>query len=122
MFKKQIFEPIVAYEYVIEFKKWGLQHAHFLIILKTNAKLIAPESFDRVACVELPNKNHTWKLIFSSHKTYVTWSMWLSKLKQCMYEKKRVNVEMTTINLFVLKLFKEKIPIQNIDDVMMVKK
>ena len=56
MFKKQIFEPIVAYVYVIEFKKWGLQHAHFLIILKTNAKLIAPESFDRVACVELPNK------------------------------------------------------------------
>lgn len=34
----------------------------FFIILKTNAKLIAPESFDTVVCVELPNRTENEKL------------------------------------------------------------
>ena len=122
MFKKQIFEPIVAYEYVIEFKKWGLQHAHFLIILKTNAKLIAPESFDRVACVELPNKTTHENLYLAVIRHMIHGPCGYLNLNNVCMKKKMVNVEMTTINLFVLKLFKEKIPIQNIDDVMMVKK
>ena len=42
LFKKQIFGSIDAYVYVIEFQKRGLPHAHFLIILKTNAKLTTP--------------------------------------------------------------------------------
>ena len=42
--------------------KRGLPHAHFFIILKTNTKLIALESFDIVACVGLPNKTKNEKL------------------------------------------------------------
>ena len=43
--------------YVIEFQKRGLQHAYFFIILKSNAKIINPESFTRIVLVELPNIN-----------------------------------------------------------------
>ncbi|KAL5550911.1 hypothetical protein UlMin_001087 [Ulmus minor] len=57
IFKKQIFGPIAAYVYVIEFKKRGLPHAHFLIILKSNSKIIAPEAFDRFVSTEIPNIN-----------------------------------------------------------------
>ncbi|KAL5542376.1 hypothetical protein UlMin_010086 [Ulmus minor] len=55
IFKKQIFGPIAAYVYVIEFQKRGLPHAHFLIILKSNSKIIAPEAFDRFVSAEIPN-------------------------------------------------------------------
>ena len=57
LFKKQIFGPVAAYVCVIEVQKGGLLHAHFLIILRTNSKLINPETFDRIVSVELPNKN-----------------------------------------------------------------
>ncbi|KAL5572066.1 hypothetical protein UlMin_021663 [Ulmus minor] len=57
LFKKQIFGPIAAYVYVIEFQKRGLPHAHFLTILKPNSKIIAPEDFDRIVSSELPNIN-----------------------------------------------------------------
>ncbi|KAL5542818.1 hypothetical protein UlMin_010528 [Ulmus minor] len=57
IFKKQIFGPVVAYVYVIEFQKRGLPHAHFLIILKSNSKIIAPEAFDRFVSAEIPNIN-----------------------------------------------------------------
>ncbi|KAL5569790.1 hypothetical protein UlMin_026365 [Ulmus minor] len=57
IFKKQIFGPIAAYVYVIEFQKRGLPHAHFLIILKSNSKIIAPEAFDRFVSAEIPNIN-----------------------------------------------------------------
>ncbi|KAL5571471.1 hypothetical protein UlMin_021068 [Ulmus minor] len=57
IFKKQIFGPIAAYVYVIEFQKRGLPHAHFLIILKSNSKIIAPEAFDKFVSAEIPNIN-----------------------------------------------------------------
>ncbi|KAL5539169.1 hypothetical protein UlMin_042948 [Ulmus minor] len=57
IFKKQIFGHIAAYVYVIEFQKRGLPHAHFLIILKSNSKIIAPEAFDRFVSAEIPNIN-----------------------------------------------------------------
>ncbi|KAL5565200.1 hypothetical protein UlMin_028364 [Ulmus minor] len=57
IFKKQIFGPVAAYVYVIEFQKRGLPHAHFLIILKSNSKIIAPETFDRFVSAEIPNIN-----------------------------------------------------------------
>ncbi|KAL5543450.1 hypothetical protein UlMin_007234 [Ulmus minor] len=57
IFKKQIFGPIAAYVYVIEFQKRGLPHAHFLIILKSNSKIIAPEAFDRFVSAKIPNIN-----------------------------------------------------------------
>ncbi|KAL5537485.1 hypothetical protein UlMin_042343 [Ulmus minor] len=57
LFKKQVFGPIAAYVYVIEFQKRGLPHAHFLIILKPNSKIIALEDFDRIVSFEPPNIN-----------------------------------------------------------------
>ncbi|KAL5568507.1 hypothetical protein UlMin_025082 [Ulmus minor] len=57
IFKKQIFGPIATYVYVIEFQKRGLPHAHFLIILKSKSKIIAPEAFDRFVSAEIPNIN-----------------------------------------------------------------
>ena len=55
LLKKQIFGPIAAYVYVIEFQKRGLPHAHFLLILKSNSKIINPETFDKIVSAELPN-------------------------------------------------------------------
>jgi hypothetical protein len=54
--KKEIFGAIAAYVYVIEHKKIGLPHAHFLIILKKDWTIIAPETFDDIVSAELPNK------------------------------------------------------------------
>jgi hypothetical protein len=59
LFKKEIFGAIVAYVYIIEHKKKkkkGLPHAHFLIILKKDWKIIASETFDDIVSAELPNK------------------------------------------------------------------
>jgi hypothetical protein len=57
LFNKKIFGEVAAYVYVIEHQKRGLPHAHFLIILKRDWKLIAPESFDNIVLAELPNKH-----------------------------------------------------------------
>ena len=57
-----MFGVVVAYVYVIEFQKRGLPHAHFLIILKTNAKLIALESFDEIVCAEISNQTENENL------------------------------------------------------------
>ena len=60
---------MAAYVYVIEFQKRGLPHAHFLIILKTSAKLIAPESFNEIFYAEIPNitKNENLYLVVIRH-------------------------------------------------------
>ncbi|KAL5542547.1 hypothetical protein UlMin_010257 [Ulmus minor] len=42
--------------YVIEFQKRRLPHAHFLIILKSNARIYSPESIGRIVLVKIPNK------------------------------------------------------------------
>ena len=57
LFKKQVFGVVAAYVYVIENKKRGLSHAHFLIILKKDLKIIAPETFNDIVSAELPNKD-----------------------------------------------------------------
>jgi ATP-dependent DNA helicase PIF1 len=57
LFKKQIFGVVATYVYVIEHQKRGLPHAHFLIILKRDWKIIAPESFDDIVLAELPNRH-----------------------------------------------------------------
>ncbi|KAG5590629.1 hypothetical protein H5410_041143 [Solanum commersonii] len=43
--------------YNIEFQKRGLPHAHFLIILCNEYKLLTPESYNRIICAELPYSN-----------------------------------------------------------------
>ncbi|XP_062074882.1 uncharacterized protein LOC133778880 [Humulus lupulus] len=55
LFKRQIFGQVGAHVYVIEFQKRVLLHAHFLIILKSNSKLYAPECFDKVVSRKIPH-------------------------------------------------------------------
>jgi hypothetical protein len=59
LFNKKIFGEVATYVYVIEHPKRGLPHAHFLIILKRDWKLIALESFDDIVLVELSNRHST---------------------------------------------------------------
>ncbi|XP_071939844.1 uncharacterized protein [Coffea arabica] len=63
---KQIFGEIVACVYVIEFQKRGFPHAHLLLILKPGHKLLNSESYDKVVCAELPDKDrypHLYSLV-----------------------------------------------------------
>ncbi|XP_027166384.1 uncharacterized protein LOC113766387 [Coffea eugenioides] len=63
---KQIFVEVSAYVYVIEFQKRGFPHAHLLLILKPGHKLLNPESYDKVVCAELPDKDrypHLYSLV-----------------------------------------------------------
>ncbi|XP_060959102.1 uncharacterized protein LOC115699801 [Cannabis sativa] len=57
LFKREIFGKVAAYVYVIEHQKRGLPHAHFLIILQSDWRLNAPESFDEIVSAEIPDKN-----------------------------------------------------------------
>ena len=57
LFKKQVFGVVTAYVYVIENQKRGLPHAHFLIILKKDWKIIAPKTLDDIVSAELPNND-----------------------------------------------------------------
>ncbi|XP_062074880.1 uncharacterized protein LOC133778878 [Humulus lupulus] len=56
LFKRKIFGQVGAHVYVIEFQKSVLPHAHFLIILKSNSKLYAPECFDKVVSAKISHK------------------------------------------------------------------
>ena len=105
-----------------EFKKRGLSHAHFLIILKTNAKLTAHESFDKIVCAEIPNRdeNESLHLVVARHMIHGPFGP--LKLNNICMKKEMVHVEMVTQSPFAPKLTKEKIVIQNIEDVMMVEK
>ncbi|XP_016472453.1 uncharacterized protein LOC107794475 isoform X3 [Nicotiana tabacum] len=55
--KRNIFGKVAASMYTIEFQKRGLPHAHFLIILKDEYKLLTPEAYDRVVCAEIPDSD-----------------------------------------------------------------
>ncbi|XP_022164812.1 uncharacterized protein LOC111030594 [Myzus persicae] len=46
---------IDAYVYTIEFQKRGLPHAHILIILDENSKLLTAEDVDSVVCAYWPD-------------------------------------------------------------------
>ncbi|XP_027171825.1 uncharacterized protein LOC113771446 [Coffea eugenioides] len=63
---KQIFGEVAACVYVIEFQKRGFPHAHLLLILKPGHKLLNPESYDKIVCAELPDKDqypHLYSLV-----------------------------------------------------------
>lgn len=53
--KKNIFGKVAALMYTIEFQKRGLPHAHFLIILTDQYKLLIPQTYDKIVCAELPD-------------------------------------------------------------------
>ncbi|KAK9733317.1 hypothetical protein RND81_04G059400 [Saponaria officinalis] len=55
--EKQLFGKVAGYVYVIEFKKGGLPHAHFLIILHSGHKIRNPESYDMHVCAQIPDED-----------------------------------------------------------------
>ena len=56
LLQKCIFGEVATYTYVIEYQKWGMPHAHFLLILKSKCKLYSAEEYDRIVCAEIPCK------------------------------------------------------------------
>src|SRR5438045_5259267 len=53
--KRDVLGKIKAHVYVIEFQKRGLPHAHILLILDEDHKIISVEDIDRCISAELPN-------------------------------------------------------------------
>nr|XP_009612436.1 uncharacterized protein LOC104105752 [Nicotiana tomentosiformis] len=53
--KRNIFGKIAAFMYIVEFQKRGLSHAHFLIMLTDDYKLLTPEAYDKFFSDELPD-------------------------------------------------------------------
>ena len=54
--KNFIFSEVVGFVSIIEFQKRGLSHAHILLILKDEYKPDNVCHYDKLICVELPNK------------------------------------------------------------------
>ncbi|XP_028799879.1 uncharacterized protein LOC114755171 [Neltuma alba] len=52
-----IFGPIKAALYTIEFQKRGLPHAHIILFLATETMLDTPQDIDRFISAEIPNKD-----------------------------------------------------------------
>ena len=55
--QEKFFGTPVAYIDVIEFQKRGLPHAHILIILNKDSKLLSPCDYDRYVSAEVPDKS-----------------------------------------------------------------
>ncbi|XP_019225161.1 PREDICTED: uncharacterized protein LOC109206760 [Nicotiana attenuata] len=53
--KQNIFGKVVAFMYTVKFQKRGLPHAHFLIILGNEHKLLTVEAYDDIIRAELPD-------------------------------------------------------------------
>ncbi|KAG5552505.1 hypothetical protein RHGRI_010554 [Rhododendron griersonianum] len=54
--KNQLFGPIAAYTFVVEFQKRGLPHVHMLLILKKPFKLNTVAKIDAFISAEIPDK------------------------------------------------------------------
>ena len=52
---RHILGKVRAYVYVVEFRKRGLSHAHFLLIMRAEDKLKNPEQYDQKVCAEIPD-------------------------------------------------------------------
>ena len=51
-----IFGPILAYVYIIEFQKRGLPHAHILLILDPSCRPKSADDYDKYVSAESPNQ------------------------------------------------------------------
>lgn len=56
--KKKLFGEVVAYVYAIEYKKRGLHHVHWVIILQDHHKILSPLVYDEFISAELPNEDN----------------------------------------------------------------
>ncbi|KAG5533516.1 hypothetical protein RHGRI_027634 [Rhododendron griersonianum] len=54
--RNQLFGPVIAYTFVVEFQKRGLPHVHMLMILKKPFKLDTIEKIDALISAEIPDK------------------------------------------------------------------
>nr|KAJ0218057.1 hypothetical protein LSAT_V11C300117100 [Lactuca sativa] len=63
LFKNNIFGEICAYTYVIGFRKRGLPHAHFLLILETNCKTHTPEDFEKIKYHHKVQNPHLFRMV-----------------------------------------------------------
>ncbi|XP_077246009.1 uncharacterized protein LOC143885843 [Tasmannia lanceolata] len=54
---KKIFGKVVADIHVVEFQKRGLPHAHILLTLAKEDKIVTPEELDDFICAEIPDKD-----------------------------------------------------------------
>ncbi|GJT17209.1 helicase-like protein [Tanacetum coccineum] len=57
LFTNHILGVVSSHIYVIKFQKWGLPHAHFLLIMTSADKLANPDHYDKVVCAEIPDPN-----------------------------------------------------------------
>ncbi|GJX19501.1 uncharacterized protein Tco_0222178 [Tanacetum coccineum] len=53
LFNKHIIGVVKAHVYVIEFQKRGLPHAYFLLIMRSDHKMINPDHYDKMVCTEI---------------------------------------------------------------------
>ncbi|XP_008184146.1 uncharacterized protein LOC103309715 [Acyrthosiphon pisum] len=61
----KVFGNVDAYVYTIEFQKRGLPHAHILIILDEDSKLLIADDVDNVVCAYLPDPASERRLLDS---------------------------------------------------------
>ncbi|XP_021808472.1 uncharacterized protein LOC110752178 [Prunus avium] len=54
---KGVLGTVVAYAYIIEFKKRGLPHVHMLVVLDEDDKLNNPDDYDQIVKAEIPNEH-----------------------------------------------------------------
>ncbi|KAJ9547060.1 hypothetical protein OSB04_019603 [Centaurea solstitialis] len=55
LFQKNILGIVIAYVYVIEFQKCGFPHAHFLLIMRAEDKMVNPDHYNKIVCAEIPD-------------------------------------------------------------------
>ncbi|KAF9252433.1 hypothetical protein L218DRAFT_887720, partial [Marasmius fiardii PR-910] len=61
--KEEIFGKVVGLVYTIEFqKRSGLCHAHILVFLDTEWRVITVEQVDKISCARIPNQTTQPKL------------------------------------------------------------
>ena len=56
IFKKEIFEIVVPYVFMVEFQKWGLPHIHLLLILKEGHNIKSGDQYDTFISTEISDK------------------------------------------------------------------
>jgi hypothetical protein len=57
LIKKKHFGGALEYAHIIVFKKHGLPHEHFLLVMANKDKLRSPDEFDKYFFAEIPDKD-----------------------------------------------------------------
>ena len=57
----------MSYVYTIEFQKRGLPHAHIVVILHPESKLLTPEKINKYISAEIPSENSKLQNLVIKH-------------------------------------------------------